>query len=1305
MGLFAGYTQQQLNNNQNNSSKKSLFSGYTKKKYANLTPKVEVKKPIELTFQDKSIKMLTQQQGFNQMQNTIENPVKQKTNKLFPEMENLNKFKKVTQPIAEKTIQGLSLFDRPRNTIATVLKEDQHFDPSLNKIKFDSNGKVIEKVKENPFKAILNGITGKEMTNSLEGFGLSKDDIEKLKKSDPNTYGLADFVFSSFIDPLTYVGGGALKNLSKSALERLPGKVAEKFVNSLSKGEKIANAEKLIARPDIMSHLLESGKVTMDNLSKATKLSRKELESILEKEVTKISPTEQLAKIGEYEKTFNPKQVDTFNKVYNKQNLPSPSSTPLVKPNVPVNEIAQTVVKNIPTNEEVLSKAVELPTANKVHMDSTITLNKDKGLINDTQVPEQFKGDTETLLNSGINLNPSRNYNRPVKSSTKKFEFADPEIEATHIQNKGIAKTSVGRKIAQGIKENLDLFSRPIKTLKVSGENAELYKDLIRLPKIKSIASDDTIRILDDITKGLDKNTFDVFSRKVLLDDLLSEAKLGNALPNKFTPETVKSELARIDAVMSKESKEALTKRKKYWDSIKSDYVDNMKSIGIDMTDKFTKEDYFRHQVLEYMDAKNVMGTGKKLKSPTNRGFSKGRAGEYEGNINTDYLQAEYEVMSQMKHDSEVAKTIKNIESNYDISAKVRADAKAQGFKDWHEAIPEGYTTWQPREGNAFYLSKPLGEKVVDDALSLRGLTLDTVKDPKLKVVLEDIINDLKEQTSSIALGGKRKEFVVTDEIAETLNNLSTGVQTNSLAKYSKKVQSMWKEWVLTLNPRTVIKYNARNLSGDLDPIIAANPSSFKKFPKASTDLFNAFKHGTFTPELKGWYDRGGYQELLFAQEISDVNALKPFDRFKDLSVADRIKKPLAAYREFTKTATNYRESVGRYATYLDYLEQIKSGKLKNYGASKPKVVNGLNSAEDKAFKLSNDLLGAYDEVSEGGKVLRNHLIPFYSWLEVNFKRYKQIGQNIYGNATIGGKTAFTGKLVAKVGLSAAKTLVSTVALTGIMAAWNMLKYPELEDTLPEDIRSKPHIILGKDKEGNTLYFSRLGALNDFMEWFGLDTASQDIKDLLNGKKTIGEQASDMIKSPINKVVSGVSPAYKTPAELLTGKKIYPDAFNSTPIKDKKQYLAQSFGVGKEFDALTGRPHKSYFGSFEEALLYKANPKESAYWETQDLKRKFLEKKTGKGSGSYSYSEKALALYNYKLALKYKDKEAAVKYLEKYKKLGGTPKGLKTSLGTMAPGYGIPEAGRTEFMKSLTPKEKAKYKLAKQYYMEVLANQ
>ena len=93
------------------------------------------------------------------------------------------------------------------------------------------------------------------------------------------------------------------------------------------------------------------------------------------------------------------------------------------------------------------------------------------------------------------------------------------------------------------------------------------------------------------------------------------------------------------------------------------------------MAGKFKRHEYYRHQVLEYAQAKSITGTGKKLKTPVGRGFLKRREGSAL-DINTDYLEAEFEVMSRMLYDIEVADTIYRVGKRYNIRKTLEKQAK-----------------------------------------------------------------------------------------------------------------------------------------------------------------------------------------------------------------------------------------------------------------------------------------------------------------------------------------------------------------------------------------------------------------------------------------------------------------------------------------------------------------------------------------------------------------------------------------------------------------------------------------------------
>src|SRR5690606_33238228 len=93
-----------------------------------------------------------------------------------------------------------------------------------------------------------------------------------------------------------------------------------------------------------------------------------------------------------------------------------------------------------------------------------------------------------------------------------------------------------------------------------------------------------------------------------------------------------------------------------------------------------------------------------------------------------------------------------------------------------------------------------------------------------------------KEQIRKVlAIGGKREEFVVKEEVAKTLDNLRRIEDFGPMEQVVKGALNKWKVWQL-ISPRRFMKYNVRNIFGDADAVFAGNPAAFKRVPKAVND-------------------------------------------------------------------------------------------------------------------------------------------------------------------------------------------------------------------------------------------------------------------------------------------------------------------------------------------------------------------------------------------------------------------------------------------------------------------------------------
>jgi hypothetical protein len=901
-------------------------------------------------------------------------------------------------------------------------------------------------------------------------------------------------------------------------------------------------------------------------------------------------------------------------------------------------------------------------------------------------------------------------------------------------------------KIKKATENIWHMITREYEFLPKTAEYSQLRFKLKALEKQKGVASHNTaFEIAEEIAR-LDKESYDLFSRKVVLNDLMTEAQRGHDLPWGFTPDTLRTEMDRLNKAIEmrnietmREGKgpiiqEAMQNRLKDWDQLRNDYVQAMQDIHFDVEPMMVNENYFRHQVLNYVEMEGLYGTGQKLKTPAGRGFLKRREGTTL-DINRDFLIPEELVRAQMRHDIEIARVIKWVDDNMSLHRAIKSQAKAEQVKDWHKLIPEGYVAWQPREGNIFYMADSIPAQLA------RTLHADKLKEIGIR---EEDLDPI------LAVGGRRTEFVVKKEIAEQLDKLVRKKDTGKMIKAVHEVTRAWKVWQL-ISPRRLIKYNLRNLSGDADAGFVGNPRGFLRAPQAAKELWEVFVNKKeMTPEMSDWFDRGGMDSTLQAQEIESLQDVWLFSRLyekEDVSLKDIPGRIWKKYWKTARMATDMREAVLRYANYLEYLDQMKQSKAgvpKNFGGSIPEEILALGDIKDRAYWLSNELIGAYDRVSVMGQNMRDYWFPFWSWREVNFRRYIQFAKNAAYNGEFAeklGKMALDkareGTFVPTpadleelrknleiskkdVAIAAGKNAAATVFIKSPMIAarvgkfiiiavglqsatqvWNHLFFPTEEEDLPEDERAKPHIIFGRDREGNIISFNRMGALGDFLEWFGMEEAPVYARKWMDGEMSLSEIIVDMAKSPLNIFAQNLRPDVKTIGEVIERRKIFPDFFNPTQIRDSWLHVARHLGLENEYIAISGLPSKGYAESLDKFLLYSTDPGQVAYSEIFEAKRRYLQG-IGKGAEGFWITPKGNALYNLKLAIRYQDEAALEKYMLEYFELGGSAHGISESLERMHPLAGLSKQDRGMFLATLSEEQQKKLEKALNFYMTTL---
>lgn len=819
----------------------------------------------------------------------------------------------------------------------------------------------------------------------------------------------------------------------------------------------------------------------------------------------------------------------------------------------------------------------------------------------------------------------------------------------------------------------------------------------------------------------------DLFIDKMTLDSMRAQHRVSPdaPLPFGYTPAEINGEVgARIDEAFeaSERAQWAVKEMRNVWRQTRDDVRTSFEEAGLnaEWIDRYG-DDYMHHQVLEYAALKDE-GTrvGQQIKEPRGRGFQKGRKGTTK-DINLDYSEAQGNVLAQLKIDAKIARVIARFKRDYDAPARAEAEAQRDAaVTAWKEGgakgrkpkladfIPEGYTVWHPGAKSNFFSAWSVSDYVANRAIS-EGFKEITGKD--LHKVLAQ---------------APRQGLMLPKEVVAQLDEQATHIGQTKFGEWWRKGQTAWKQWQL-LSPMRAEKYLFRNLVSDFSKALTWNPGTVKHLKGSAGELASYIFSGKAAEgDLKTWLMLGGGRAGLFGQELGtgDRQRQANLDRdemqafFSEVAGKNGVLNPVAATKKWFKLMRKnaaFLEAVTRYAAYKDYMAQLEAnnGQPKNWGSSVPVEINALASNQEKAYWLSNQLIGAYDQVSVYGQMLRANAIPFWSFQEINVTSHWQLWRNALEadpatqrafakklGLRLAGKAAWKGAWGSVMFGAKAYAFEIFAKIQNQMTMW-MTGDDELERDLPSDVRRRPHLLLPRMPNGNVAYFDRLGAFGELREFWGVDAGSAAALDYFDGRKTLGEAASEFPLTAMDNLFNASTPlGPKTAAELAMGSQFFPSIRKARPITDYWDYAASQFGLSPVYRKLAKRPRSGWHPGL--LLWYEADPGAASYYDSLSLKNKYREKAGEIGRGAGRPSPKSVALRNFKRAVHYDQKEIALKYLLEYEDLGGTERGVEASFRAMDPLYGLDEEQVENFVGGLSDDEIYDLERGLEYYDEVL---
>jgi len=649
----------------------------------------------------------------------------------------------------------------------------------------------------------------------------------------------------------------------------------------------------------------------------------------------------------------------------------------------------------------------------------------------------------------------------------------------------------------------------------------------------------------------------------------------------------------------------------------------------------------------------------------------------------------------------------------------------------------EGYTTWQFDKGNLFYTVQTVSQQVMNRYLDM---TADDL-------VSEAAVNDLpieslraivKSMRENRVMGGPKPQMVLPEELAATLDSFNAHSK-GLIEKRARQTASFVKAWLL-FNPLGALRYNITNTTGDLDGVIASGfGAKTTKFVAEATREIWAVNINRSKPSqqyqdaLERSVHGSGFGKAEVLEQGKDIREFGRGQNVRSLmqegwgkygegipkNVAQLVGKgaALGTWR-WTQRLTTVRENIFRFALYKAVLDKIAEVEKKHpdltvaqqmalvgYGAANRADVNRLKDPRDRAALISRDTIGDYGNVTIATDWLRNYLMPFWSWNEINFKRYFRLVANTRGMLLETEERAALRRMgistFGRFGVAAASIAATKILLyNGALHAWNHLMFPDEEDDLTESQKMTMHLILGSTDD-SVISIRAPGALSDVLGWFGVIQAINMMGELERGRVGIGDVAEEIAYTPVNKLVNSVWPDYKIAAELLYGQSMYPDVRSPRPIEDPLRHYAARWNLQDFYDEVLGRPTRGLQKTAERALWIRREKGENAYYRIRSAAYDFKTRVTGTDMKISAKSPKTLAVKYWRRAVQYEDHDARPRMEAEMRRLGITRKERRRIVERQHPLAMLSRQQRRAFVKQLTRAERRSLRRAIAHYEEL----
>ncbi|MEO0796896.1 MAG: hypothetical protein AAFX93_17175 [Verrucomicrobiota bacterium] len=939
------------------------------------------------------------------------------------------------------------------------------------------------------------------------------------------------------------------------------------------------------------------------------------------------------------------------------------------------------------------------------------------------------------------------------------FKSAVPEIPVLGAKARQLAKFVEGHRqidaanarVRKEAEQDVADILEPIAKLgrdQIHADLLERRRKLVEAMQKAKEAGKSTTKLaaqIDSLEPKLRKNPFYLFQQSVLYRDLWYRSLLTNEkgeplpLPGGISPEDVRRRVADLSAWVAEHSEsaaieEALKLHYAHVQSLQKEILDRGHLIPEEARNPL----YFPHLVLEHFTGyinPVTATTGKDF-----RGYLIEPVGTSK-HIEANYLRAMYHHIATVKAHNAKQDIVEKYWQPYDQSQKVQAKLE----EETGGRVPENAWRISPEdwpEGHDLFVideELPMRMEYMIDRSALAEQLGVALGDGDLKQRLKEAGIEAAELTPAMiktALAvGEKKAWLIPTEMIDALKGIKrreekARANESRLARAVRAPLSLWKRNIL-FAPWNYIRYEFNNTLTDLEKLWSIDPALFKQLPAAASEVRQFFQTNEApSPELQKAFELGVVESVT----AHEVDALKEFEQFTEfLTKGEMRKKKLSGLLNWSTKISRLREATFRYAKFKLDLERMRNNAMPVYGGAYWKDVEQRRKDIDDehgAAYLARRFFGDYGDISASGQWMRQNLIPFYSWMEINLRYHSNLLRNLKDMIAMRDWKAAgeMGKQNARLSALTAGGILLRLAIPYVAVnLWNSFggammglwdDDEDLESQLSEQDRRRFHLLLGKDENGKVMVVYTPTAFSDVIEWFGGNNAARLGSEYLRGDISLEQAAQDWRRQLpvdlVNKFAQGTRPEIKAGYMKISGKNPFPDVLDQRTVsKDDMNWVILSgmtdrtvaYWLRKALDQDYYSPQGDMDWLQQTILqIRRRDPEQWAYYEVREKADKWKFEKTGiDREFNYNAPDQA-TLRSFRRALYNGDVNAAIKFYNQLLVLGYNAERFKSSLRSQNPLSGLSKAERNQFYAQMTGSERDQLKRAMKYYSRIAAH-